>query len=247
MPGEQAIQQATARVDQVLGDLAQAIMAEFQRIAATLDTTDGVTQNTRFNIQQLESVRAQVSDLATRVGAEQIAEILAEELPQIITQNLTESGLGEFAPQITDDLLDFLDGMERDVVQALNDVSGDLSRAVRRGIAGLAPTAELMESVARSLDTSLGRAAVAVEGSIRRFNEQTLVETAKDLGFGFLYVGPDDFKTRPYCKPRVGKVLTQQQALQLKNDINERWNCRHDIAPVSLDQMQALGLEFYKG
>lgn len=247
MAGERALMAAQDRVDQVLGDLARAIMDEFQRIAATLDTADGVTQNTKYNLRQLDDVRAQVSDLAQRLGAERIAAILEDELPKIITENLTESGLGEFAPEITDDLLDFLDGMERDVVSALNDTTGDLARAVRRGITGLAPTADLMEAVAKSLDTTLGRASVAVEGAMRRFNEQTLVETASNLGFGFLYVGPDDEKTRPYCKPRVGKVLTEEQARQLKADINERWNCRHDLAPIPLDQVEAQGLEFYKG
>lgn len=247
MPGEQAIVQATARAESVLQDLAQAILSEIERVLASLDTREGQLESTTYNLRALEDVRRQVQQVALDQGATAIARLLDVELPDVIQASLDEAGLGQFAPQITDDVLDFLDGLEQEVVKTLNDTTGDLARAIRRGVVGGSQTSQLLDAVARSLDTSLGRAATAIEGGIRRFNERVTTETARDLGFYYVYIGPDDAKTRPYCQPRVGKVLTQEQADAAVANVDGRWNCRHDLAPITLEEAQRLGLEFFRG
>lgn len=247
MPGEQQIVQATARAEAVLGDLAQAILSEIQRILATLDTEEGQLESTSYNLRSIEDVRRQVQQIAVEQGSAAIADLLDRELPDIIQASLAESGLGEFAPQITDDVLDFLDGLDQEVIKNLNDTTGDLARAMRRGIVGGSQTSELLDSVARSLDTTLGRAATAIEGGIRRFNERVTIETARDADFYYVYIGPDDQKTRPYCRPRVGKVLNQEQADAAVANVEGRWNCRHDLAPITLEDARRMGMEFFRG
>lgn len=247
MPGELQIQQATQRVEAVLLDLAEAIQDEIRTLVAALDTKEGSLETTKYNLRAIEDVRRQVRQIAIDQGQEVIAELLDTELPDIIQASLAEAGLGDFAPQITDDVLDFLDGLEQEVIKSLDDTTGDLARAIRRGIVGGSQTSELLEAVARSLDTTLGRAATAIEGGIRRFNERVTLETARDLGFFYVYIGPDDQKTRPYCKPRVGKVLNQEQADAAAANVDGRWNCRHDLAPITLDEIQRQGLEFFNG
>jgi hypothetical protein len=247
MPGELEIQQATQRAEAILLDLAQAIQDEIRLLVASLDTEQGQLQSTQYNLRAIEDVRRQVRQIAIDQGQTAIADFLDTELPQVIQASLAESGLGEFAPQITDDVLDFLDGLEEEVVKSLDDTTGDLARAIRRGIVGGSQTSELLDAVARSLDTTLGRAATAIEGGIRRFNERVTLETAKDLGFFYVYIGPDDQKTRPYCQPRVGKVLTQEQADAAVANVSGRWNCRHDLAPITLDEARRQGLEFFNG
>ena len=247
MPGELEIQQATQRAEAILLDLAQAIQDEIRTLVASLDTEQGQLQSTQYNLRAIEDVRRQVRQIAIDQGQTAIADFLDTELPQVIQASLAEAGLGEFAPQITDDVLDFLDGLEEEVIKSLDDTTGDLARAIRRGIVGGSQTSELLDAVARSLDTTLGRAATAIEGGIRRFNERVTTETARDLGFFYVYIGPDDQKTRPYCQPRVGKVLTQEQADAAVANVSGRWNCRHDLAPITLDEARRQGLEFFNG
>lgn len=247
MPGELQIQQATQRTEAILLDLAEAIQDEIRTLVAALDTKEGKLETTTYNLRSIEDVRRQVRQIAIQQGQTAIAELLDTELPDIIQASLAEAGLGDFAPQITDDVLDFLDGLEQEVIKSLDDTTGDLARAIRRGIIGGSQTSELLEAVARSLDTTLGRAATAIEGGIRRFNERVTLETARDLGFFYVYIGPKDAKTRKYCEPRVGKVLNQEQADAAAANVDGRWNCRHDLAPITLDEIQRQGLEFFNG
>ena len=247
MPGEVQIARASAAADEILRDLAIAINDEIRRIIAGLDTKEGMLESTKYNLRSIAEVQRQVQAVIDRFGSPAIADLLDRRLPEVIAANLQKAGLGGFAPQITDDVLDFLDGLERDVIKSLNDTTGDLARAIRRGIVGTQTTDQLLEAVARSLDTTLGRASVAIEGGIRRFNERTLLETGKDLEFLYVYIGPDDTKTRPYCQPRVGKVLTQEQAEAATANVNGRWNCRHDLAPITRAEAEAQGLEFFRG
>ena len=247
MPGELQIQQATQRTEAILLDLAEAIQDEIRTLVASLDTDEGSLESTTYNLRAIEDVRRQVHQIAIQQGQTAIAELLDTELPDIIQASLAEAGLGDFAPQITDDVLDFLDGLEQEVIKSLDDTTGDLARAIRRGIVGGSQTTELLEAVARSLDTTLGRAATAIEGGIRRFNERVTLETARDLGFFYVYIGPQDDKTRKYCEPRVGKVLNQEQADAAAANVSGRWNCRHDLAPITLDEIRREGLEFFNG
>lgn len=247
MPGEIAIRQASAEADAILRDLALALNEEIKRIIATLDTKEGMLESTKYNLRSVVEAQRQLQAIIDEVGGPAIAELLDRRLPEVIESNLAQSDLGAFAPQITDDVLDFLDGLEKEVLKSLNDTTGDLARAVRRGIVGTRTTTELLEAVAKSLDTSLGRASVAIEGGIRRFNERVITDTARDLGFLYVYIGPDDTKTRPYCKPRVGKVLTQEQADAAVANVDGRWNCRHDLAPITREEAERQGLEFFRG
>ena len=247
MPGELQIQQATQRTEAILLDLAEAIQDEIRVLVSSFDTEQGQLQSTAYNLRSIEDVRRQVRQIAIDQGQTVIAELLDTELPDIIQASLAEAGLGEFAPQITDDVLDFLDGLEEEVIKSLDDTTGDLARAIRRGIVGGSQTSELLDAVAKSLDTTLGRAATAIEGGIRRFNERVTLETARDLGFLYVYIGPEDQKTRPYCQPRVGKVLTQEQADAAAANVSGRWNCRHDLAPITLEEARRQNLEFFNG
>lgn len=246
MPGEAEIARASAAADEILRDLAIAINDEIRRIIAGLDTKDGMLESTKYNLRSIAEVQRQVQAVIDQFGSPAIADLLDRRLPEVIEANLAESNLGAFAPQITDDVLDFLDGLEKEVLKSLNDTTGDLARAVRRGIVGTRTTDDLLEAVAKSLDTTLGRASVAIEGGIRRFNERVITDTARDLGFLYVYIGPDDTKTRPYCQPRVGKVLTQEQADAAVANVDGRWNCRHDLAPITREEAERQGMEFFR-
>lgn len=73
-------------------------------------------------------------------------------------------------------------------------------------------------------------------------------QQADDLGVeNFLYVGPNDSKTRSFCSERVGKVFTRKQIEAMDNGqgLSVRtygggWNCRHDWVPVTEGLARAL-------
>ena len=119
MPGEIAIRQASAEADAILRDLALAINDEIKRIIATLDTKEGMLESTKYNLRSVVESQRELQAIIDEVGGPAIADLFDRRLPEVIEANLAESNLGAFAPQITDDVLDFLDGLEKEVLKSL--------------------------------------------------------------------------------------------------------------------------------
>lgn len=73
------------------------------------------------------------------------------------------------------------------------------------------------------------------------YNRITHLEKAKKAGVTrFLYLGPNDGVTRPFCQARVGRIFTQQEIDGWDNEQGlpasiylGGYNCRHQLRPVS--------------
>lgn len=67
---------------------------------------------------------------------------------------------------------------------------------------------------------------------------------AKEVGLDyFVYLGPDDGITRPFCKARVNKIFTRSQISKWSNgtDLSAAiyaggYNCRHDLVPLTKEK-----------
>lgn len=84
----------------------------------------------------------------------------------------------------------------------------------------------------------------ATHEHMQRFMNQQ----AQDAGLeNFLYLGPYDTKTRPFCARYVGAVLTRKEIEELDNgqrgDVMSRgggWNCRHEWVAVPDELAQTM-------
>lgn len=88
--------------------------------------------------------------------------------------------------------------------------------------------------------------------SIMRFNRTVTVNKAIELGFDlFLYTGPDDKITRPFCHRVLSKsppIYTLDEIRAMNNEqgldvftSGGGYNCRHDWRPVSPERAKELG------
>lgn len=125
-----------------------------------------------------------------------------------------------------------------------------------REVLGMAITEPLsVTDMARKMREGLtGKAADAVAGRVRtalQVFDQTVINTqAKGLGFNlWLYTGPDDVVTRPFCDQMVNRVfptdaIKESDNGQLPNVQMSRggYNCRHRLRPVSATIAKGLGL-----
>lgn len=66
----------------------------------------------------------------------------------------------------------------------------------------------------------------------------------------YLYTGPKDGITRPFCRPLINKVVDKTQLSKLNNGqgLSVRtsgggYNCRHSWSPVTESFMKAAGLD----
>ena len=99
----------------------------------------------------------------------------------------------------------------------------------------LSAETDLLRSQAKTLvNTGLAQVQRQVQTEASEsFNPEELV---------FLYIGPDDQKTRPFCHALEGKACTKQQITKLNNAQGlpvmangGGYNCRHRWVPVSRD------------
>lgn len=245
----------TRAVVKVLNEIAARIAREMESVIATLDTDEGNIEHSRFNAKQIANARRRVREAAKKHGVPAVLKALRKDLPRLLREAIDEVDLGDFTPEIEKDLQRVLAGQEREIARAIVDGTGDeVARAIRHAVTGAGKTtvAKTTAAVARALDTSLGRAAVAIERGVREFRETAVIETGArgaaafdDDTIVYRYTGPDDAVIRPYCAARVGRYLDVEQARDL--DPRERFNCRHSPAPLLLSVAKRRGYLAFGG
>lgn len=128
-----------------------------------------------------------------------------------------------------------------------NDVAATMMRSV---IAGEEPDftqvhEKLGSTLARNIETE-------TKTLLQGFSRAVTVGKAKELGFElFIYLGPDDKVTRPFCGKLLAKnppIYTAQEISGMDNgqglDVftyGGGYNCRHDWRPVSEDTAREMG------
>lgn len=84
------------------------------------------------------------------------------------------------------------------------------------------------------------------------FSRAVTVGKAKELGFDlFIYLGPDDKVTRPFCERVLAKdppIYSTDEIASMNNgqgldvfSYGGGYNCRHDWRPISEDRARAMG------
>lgn len=243
------------RIAVVLQQLADRLTAEVAQLAVLLDSDEGVLQSTRYNASNVARIRQQVAATAEAEGVTAVVEALRAELPEVVAAAVRESEIPDrFAADITEDLLRVVQEQEREVVRAIvGNTSDAVAAATRQAITGALDVQALQRQVARAIDVTMGQAAVALDRAVREVSDRALIEAGRIASeqleeggpFVFVYTGPDDAVTRPYCDARVGRYLTQEQADAL--DPRERFNCRHVPTPIPLAEAEEQGIQPFKG
>jgi len=240
--------------DKALREIMRAIDAEINRLAASLNTVNGNLADDRFNLKTMSDIRKQTLEFIKRQSPK-LVESFSEKLPDIVEEVLEEyPELGRFAPRILEDLeRTFLDSAREMNAVLQEEVADELTRTVRHSIAGGANMKKMQSEIRKAMDTSQTRVAVLIERSVRNFQDETLRSAAKQRTeltgekLYYLYLGPDDAKTRPFCEARVGKALTQKAADSLKGT-RERFNCRHSLVMVGEEYLEENpDVEIYRG
>lgn len=121
-------------------------------------------------------------------------------------------------------------------------------RSVRSAAKLLATETKLTYSQAQTqVNTSLA----SLQRKLHMRTADTLQQTGEEVLF--LYMGPTDERTRPFCKRLVGKVISRKQLAGLSNGSGlpvrtsaGGYNCRHDLVPVTKAFVKAQGLERLK-
>jgi hypothetical protein len=128
-----------------------------------------------------------------------------------------------------------------DLLEEGDAVANQVTRAVTRGILGGAQPMDLIDDVARVVDASSARVATLYDTAVSIVGRQVeAMHAGEDPETPFLYAGPVDGTTRPFCLARVGKVFTRADIDGMENGqianvflTGGGWNCRHTWVEIS--------------
>lgn len=130
---------------------------------------------------------------------------------------------------------------ETDLLDEGDEIARALWQATVRGIFGSRPVNRILADLADVIDASEAQIGTLYDTSVSIFGRQVeALQAGDDPDTAFLYVGPNDKKTRPFCREHVGLVYTRDRIDELDNWQIDNvfltgggYNCRHQFIEVS--------------
>lgn len=202
----------------------------------------------------LGQLKSNLEDLGLQDELERLVPIYKDELDYIET--LFELGTGKkilysgVDADVIDQLINFdIEATRGQVYLYADKLKSTLMQSV---LTGEAPDTKQLQ---RDLgDSALNNIETEVNTSLAGFSRSVTINKAKEAGLDlFIYIGPDDNITRPFCQ----SVLDRSPAIYTIDEIKDLdngqgldvftyaggYNCRHEWSPLSADAAAALGYQ----
>ena len=147
--------------------------------------------------------------------------------------------------QLTETLINFdVTKVENRIVTHVDDLRSTIMRTV---IVGETPDVKQLRQdfgsgVAANIETE-------IRTGIQGFNRTLILAKAEEADLDlFIYLGPDDKVTRPFCDARVNGIFTRSEIKAWDNGQGlpaeiylGGYNCRHQLRPISPEMAKSLG------
>lgn len=161
---------------------------------------------------------------------------------EVVSDSLAEAGI---ADQLTTPSEALLRAQVGGGIDAIATIRGERIDALRATILELSRStvnpAEAVAILQSELGTTLAQTLTEVDTRVAAVDRSLSTSTATDQGYElFLYDGPVDDLTRPWCRERLGYLFTLDELDASPNDTGPNppsqygggYNCRHRIVPV---------------
>ncbi len=229
--------------------------------------------------KQLAKSTKKLQEAVTRLMKQGRGDILLNMSPLELKNFLISEGLGDAIAYFEQSQLDivqltneamkaidpnFISGdiniisstIQRTVASVFDDsVIPDLTKAIKNTVNSalvIGSTKAPLDALASEFLKSVGKNTTQARLKIAEFGRSTQAINAEAAGLDlFLYVGPKDGITRPFCRKLVGKVLSKSQINRLNNGqgagpvltTGGGYNCRHSWTPISKGFVQVMDLK----
>lgn len=217
-----------------------------------VDILDGLDEDD-IRAEEAASVLGSLMSSLDRAGLrDELAEITAIYGKDIeyIEQAFREAGaarrvFSEVDLDTVQTLIDFdVSALQDNVGAYVSDIRSAVMRTVMSG-----ERPDLKTLVREFTDRAIRNAETELRTGLSAFKRTLTLSKADEVGFEwFLYVGPDDEVTRPFCQERVGKAFSIEQIREWDNEQGlpaeiylGGYNCRHDLRPISEEEARASG------
>jgi len=235
-----------AQIEAFLARLDKFLAANLRKLLEKIKTGKPNSLETAKALGALQSSLNTLGLQKQLQGIEGVYGSLLKSIDRELSQSVDrDTVLNDVDYAVTEQLIVFDTKAVANKVYALTD---DLSSTImRQVITGQRPDVDSLVDVlgnktVSQIKTELNTATIAFSRAITQ-------KKADDLGMDlFLYVGPIDKVTRPFCRPKVGKIFTREEILKWDNGQGlpaniycGGYNCRHDLRPISLERAKKLG------
>lgn len=168
--------------------------------------------------------------------------------------NKTVSMVSPIAPDLP--IIQQLDLIKVATAQAVFDdvIIPSVASGVRDSLTAMSlqvPAKQAISGLAQKMTQSTGTQLTVINTKLSMYGRSVSASLADAAGLNYyLYTGPRDGLTRPFCKPLINKVVSESQMNKLNNGqglpvktAGGGYNCRHSWTPVSEGFISAANLQ----
>lgn len=227
-------------------ELAQVLRALERRLPPLIhDVTEG-SSTAIVKASQANKARKALDDALTRAGYDDLAaSAYGSRLDALTARVLDTRRLAQASARLSgafDQRIAALKVLhESDLLDEGAAIARALWQATVRGVFGSRSVERILADLADIIDASEPQIATLYDTSVSIFGRQIeALQAGDDPEDTFLYAGPADKKTRPFCRAHVGKVFTRAAIDALDNGQIDNvfltgggYNCRHVWMEVS--------------
>ncbi len=246
--------------DKALLDLERvrsALLGEAKRLVARLDTQRGsaVLATDREAAQTVVAVARDLDRLLRELGVRSVQELVDSTAVQALTSVM---GPTEIPASARRELQAIVDGQTAEVAKSFGAAASDIRQllAVATTTSAQVSIVDLEARIAATMETTLARVRPAVDAAVMgagRLATVVATQAAADeegVDFVYLYSGPLDATTRPFCAQHLGKAYTLQALQRLDNGqlspvqtFAGGYNCRHLLSPITVGTARRRNIE----
>lgn len=238
-----------------LGIVLDFLKTKLRTLVKQLQTNpDGRVASVRFNLALALRLRQDIAQALEQAGYHDLAlRAVDAPLDRLATSVLRGAG-GSDAVQLAAYDIDALAAMKEirfaELLLVGEDVAMQLWRITLDGVLGTRPVVDLVEDLSDILDISAKQARTIYDTAVSTFSRQVAqIGTTGEPDEAFLYVGPDDVKTREFCAEHVDRVWSRAAIDAMDNGqlpnvmmSGGGYNCRHQFRRVSAIDVELLAL-----
>lgn len=238
--------QLTLQFESELEGVLRRAEREIARLARQLTAEDGQLVRTRASLGRALRMRTDIGQAFETAGFRALADralggrldTLAE---SILSRNAIGAAAADLTPLAAKTIVAFKELRLAELLDWGTSVSTTAWRVTVDGVLGLRHVDDLVLDLGQALDTSLPRARTLYDTAVSTFSREVgLVHATGEDDELFLYAGPIDSITRPFCRARVGKVYARDEIDEMDNGqipnvliTGGGYNCRHVFKRVS--------------
>jgi hypothetical protein len=220
--------------------------AQIRRLLRALETdTTGRVVATRQNLQRAVALRQDLLSVLERAGYHDLVARATDEPLDRLTRQVLQSAPKLLTTYDLDALVALKEIRFAELLQIGEEAGVQMWRVVVDGVLGIRDLGHLVDDVADMLDVSDKIARQVYDTAISSFSRQVaLLGATGEPTEEFVYVGPNDHRTRPFCAGLIGDVYEREAIDKMDNGqlpnvmlTGGGWNCRHQWRRItSLDR-----------